>query len=64
MNAATINKDLLPTDTAALHALVRELLRKLKISDLRADRAEYSGSLSRTTEEMDALPPVRRHRVR
>jgi hypothetical protein len=41
MNAATINKDMLPTDTAALHALVRELLGKLKISDLRADRAEY-----------------------
>jgi transposase len=41
MNAATINKDLLPTDTAALHALVRELLGRLKISDLRADRAEY-----------------------
>jgi transposase len=41
MNAATINKDMLPTDTAALHALVRELLGKLKISDLRAGRAEY-----------------------
>ena len=41
MNAATINKDMLPTDTAALHALVRELLGRLKISDLRADRAEY-----------------------
>jgi transposase len=41
MNASTINKDLLPTDLAALHALVRELLEKLKISDLRADRAEY-----------------------
>lgn len=41
MNAATINRDLLPTDTAALHALVRELLQRLKISDLRADRAEY-----------------------
>jgi transposase len=41
MNATTINKDLLPTDTAALHALVRELLQRLKISDLRADRAEY-----------------------
>ena len=41
MNVATINKDMLPTDTAALHALVRELLGRLKISDLRADRAEY-----------------------
>jgi hypothetical protein len=41
MNAGTINKDLLPTDTAALQALVRELLGRLKISELRADRAEY-----------------------
>jgi hypothetical protein len=39
MNAATINKDMLPTDTATLHALVRDLLGRLRISDLRADRA-------------------------
>jgi transposase len=41
MNADPINTEALPTDTAALHALVRELQSKLTISDLRCARAEY-----------------------
>jgi hypothetical protein len=41
MNATTLDMDVLPTDVATLHTIVRELLSLWKLADARTDKFEY-----------------------